>query len=189
MINLKLLIKQAILLPLIFFIPTTIAGCLVEGYSFIGQHGSEITITNNHLAKIFVNTGAILSGISCILLAIGISMVHKKFYFTSTLITLWGISMVSNGLVPMGSPMHGIYGLGAVLMIMPFVACYELKNEIKNQTFFRITIVSGIVIFIYLWSIFVRLDPLELRGLTQRIASAFIFGWISYLSYYMLRLK
>jgi hypothetical protein len=68
-------------------------------------------------------------------------------------------------------------------MILPFVACYELKNEIINQKFFTISLISGAVIFIYLWSMLVGLDPSNYKGLTQRIASLFIFGWIAYLAF------
>ncbi len=179
----KYLIKQATLLPLFFFVPLFIAASMVDGYSHIKQHGSEITITSFHAAKAFLNSGAILTGISCLLLALGVLLIFKKYFITSALVALFGISMISNGIYPMGTMMHGIYGMGVVLMILPFVACYELKNESLNQSFFTISLFSGFVIFIYLWSIFVGLDPSNYRGLTQRIASIFIFGWIAYLAF------
>lgn len=179
----KYLIKQAKILPLLFFVPLYISASMVDGYSHIKQHGSEITISGFDTAKMLLNSGAILSGISCVILALGILINFRKYFITSALLTLFGISMVSNGIYPMGTMMHGIYGMGLVLMILPFVACYELKNEGLNRSFFTISIFCGFVIFFYLWSIFVNLDPSNFRGLTQRVASIFIFGWIAYLAF------
>jgi hypothetical membrane protein len=179
----KNLIKQAIIIPILFFIPVFISGSLVDGYNLISQHASEITITDFGTAIRILNIGAILTGLSCIVLAIGIIFNFKKFYITSVLLTIFGISMVSNGLFPMGTIMHGFYGIGLTLMILPFVACYELKSEILEKQFFTISLVCGFIIFIYLWSMLVGLDPSNYRGLTQRIASLFIFGWIAYLAF------
>ena len=42
----KYLIKQAIIIPILFFIPVFIAGFLTDGYNLIEQHASEITLTD-----------------------------------------------------------------------------------------------------------------------------------------------
>lgn len=181
------LIKQAVFLPLLFFSALYISASMVDGYSHIAQHGSEITITEFETAKTILNTGAILTGVSCILLALGVVLQFRKYALTSLLLSLFGISMVSNGLYPTGSPMHGFYGMGMVLMILPFMACYELKNENLKPLFFRISLICGALNFIYLWSVFVGLDPADYRGLTQRIASVFIFGWIAIFAYQLNR--
>ena len=180
----KYLIKQAVLIPLLFFIPVFISGFLVDGYDLIRQHASEITLTDNNLAKNILSTGAILTGVSCILFSIGLIYSKKKAnIFSSILLTFFGLSMISNGLYPMGNPMHGLYGVGLTLMILPFVACYEWKGTRINVNFFSITIVLGLLIFFYFWLILVGLDPINYKGLTQRIASIFIFGWIAYMAY------
>lgn len=179
----KYLLKQATFLPILFFIPVFVAGFLVPDYNLIRQHASEITITEFENAKLIINSGAILTGLSCILFAIGIMVNYKKYYFTSILLIIFGISMLSNGIYPMGTIMHGLYGIGLTLIITPFVACYELKNDISNKLFFTISLISGSVIFIYFWSMLIGLDPADYRGLTQRMASVFIFGWIAYFAY------
>ena len=177
----KYFIQQARLIPFLFFIPVLIAGGLVEGYSIISQHGSEITLTENHSAIALVNTGAISSGLSCILLAIGLFYFFgKRHLFSGILLLLFGTSMISNGLVAMGSPMHGIYGMGLSFMILPFVAMYELKGTSVDRRFFSLTILAGCILFVYFWALLVGLDPAEYRGLTQRIASVFIFGWVAF---------
>jgi hypothetical membrane protein len=180
----NLLIKQALLLPLYFFVPVLIAGILTADYSAISQHASEITLTDNLTAITVLNTGAILTGLSCILLSIGLIRVSKKRSLLSAILLLiFGISMISNGLYPMGNPMHGFYGIGLSMMILPFVSCYEFKGSSIDKKYFPITIIAGLVIFIYFWSMLVGLDPAEYRGLTQRIASVVIFGWVAYLAF------
>ena len=91
--------------------------------------------------------------------------------------------MVSNGLVPMGNPMHGFYGIGLSLVVLPFICCCELKNVIEEKYFFNLSIISGIIILIYFWAMLVGLDPLNYHGLTQRLGSIVIFGWIAYAAY------
>ncbi|MFT5336700.1 MAG: putative membrane protein [Luteibaculaceae bacterium] len=180
----NLLIKQALLLPLYFFVPVLIAGILTADYSAISQHASEISLTDNLTAITVLNTGAISTGLSCVLLSIGLIRVSKKKNVLSAiLLIIFGISMISNGLFPMGNPMHGFYGIGLSMMILPFVSCYELKGSSIDKKYFPITIIAGLVIFIYFWSMLVGLDPSEYRGLTQRISSVVIFGWVAYLAF------
>ncbi len=83
----------------------------------------------------------------------------------------------------MANPMHGFYGMGLSLMILPFVVCYELKTILLEQKFYTVTLLCGLIIFVYLWSMLVGLDPSAYRGLTQRLASVVIFGWLSYVAY------
>ena len=184
----KLFIKQAILSPLYFFVPILVAGIRTTEYSAISQHASEITLTSNSTAITIFNTGEILTGLSCILLSVGLIIMNKrKNLISAVLFIIFGISMISNGLYPMGNPMHGFYGIGLSVMILPFVSCYEFKGSIINKRYFPITIGVGLVIFIYFWSMLVGLDPADYRGLTQRIASLVIFGWIAYTSYELIK--
>lgn len=180
----NLLLRQAILLPLYFFVPVLIAGALTTNYSFISQHASEITLTDNATAIALLKTGAILSGLSCIFLSIGMIRIWKtKHLLSAILLIVFGVSMISNGLYPMGNPMHGFYGIGLCLMILPFVSCYEFKGSSIDKRYFPITITAGLIIFIYFWSMLVGLDPSEYKGLTQRIGSVLMFGWIAYLAF------
>lgn len=179
----KYLIKQAIIIPIFYFIPVLVAGLLVENYDLVKQHASEITISNFYYAKLIINIGFILTGLSIILFALGIIGNLKKLYISSILLIIFGLSMVSNGLYPMGNNMHGFYGIGLSQMLLPFVVCYELKNENIKKLFFNISLITGFVIFIYFWTMIIGFDPSNYKGLTQRVASAFIFGWLAYFAF------
>ncbi|HEX8548160.1 MAG TPA: DUF998 domain-containing protein [Cytophagaceae bacterium] len=99
------LIRQAKLIPLLFFIPVFFSGFLVDGYDSIRQHASEVALSNFIVAKLISNAGAILTGLSCIFLSIGI-LNTRKYYICSVLFMIFGVSMISNGIYPMGTPMH-----------------------------------------------------------------------------------
>jgi len=103
----KYMIKQAIIIPILFFVPVFIWGFLINNYYLIEHHASEITLTDFDIAKTLINSGAILTGLSCVVMAIVIILNFKKFIMTSILLLIFGISMISNGLYPMGTIMHG----------------------------------------------------------------------------------
>ena len=177
----NVLFKQAWLLPFYFFIPVTIAGFLVDDYSSIAEHGSALSLSDNATARTLLSTGAISAGVSCILLALGVVLkTREKHLLSGVLLMLFGTSMISNGLYPMGDPMHGIYGMGLSMMLVPFVVCYEVKGPAVRTRFYTVTLIAGLVNFVYFWALLVGVDPVEYSGLTQRIASLFIFGWIAY---------
>ena len=75
----KYFIKQGIIIPIFFFVPLIIAGILVPNYNAVKQQASEITISNIESAINIINTGALLTGLSCFLLAFGIILKFKKF--------------------------------------------------------------------------------------------------------------
>src|SRR5690606_12094502 len=88
-----------------------------------------------------------------------------------------------------GSPWHGLYGIGLSIMILPFAFLYELKINQINRLTKIVSILSALFIFIYFWAMVARLDPMEQRGLTQRIFGIVVFGFISYSAYLTSRLN
>ncbi len=98
----NVLLKQAILLPLYFFVPVVVTGLLTYDHSAISQHASEITLTDNSTAKAILNPGAILMGLSCIVLSTGLTVHKRRSTLSAILLSVFGISMLSNGLYPDG---------------------------------------------------------------------------------------
>ncbi|MFK7812397.1 MAG: DUF998 domain-containing protein [Maribacter sp.] len=179
----KFLIRQAKFAPIFYFVPVFMAGLLIDDYNLVKQHASEITIASFYYAKTIINAGFILTGSSISIFALGIIIDFKKFYISSIMLIVFGISMISNGLYPMGTHMHGIHGIGLAQMLLPFIVCYEVKNENFSKLFFKLSLITGFLIFIYFWSMIVGLDPVNYMGLTQRIASAIILGWIAFFAF------
>jgi hypothetical protein len=180
----QFLIKQAILLPIIYFGSIIIAGLFANDYSHWGQHASELGINSSKSAVILFQIGIILTSISLFLLALGLLLNFKKrFLISSILVFAFGVTFIFGAIYRINSPWHGFYGLGLFIMILPFVFLYELNNLISNSTIHKISIIAGFLMFFYLWSMIARLDPINYRGLTQRLFGIVVFGWFSFISY------
>ncbi|MDY8136126.1 DUF998 domain-containing protein [Aquimarina sp. 2201CG5-10] len=184
------LLKQIIYLPILYFGTIILASFFAEGYSNIEQHASELAINKNQTAGDIFNIGIFLTGISLVLYGIGLRLNHKaQFSITSILIIIFGITFLFGVIYKIGSPWHGLYGIGISIIMLPLAFLYELKRENINRFTKNISILSTILIFFYLWAMIAGLDPAEYRGLTQRIFGGFTFGFISYTAYITSRLK
>ncbi|WP_462280298.1 DUF998 domain-containing protein [Salinivirga cyanobacteriivorans] len=181
-----LLIKQAIFLPVIYFASIIIAAFFANEYSHIGQHASELGINANKTAVIIFQVGIILTSISLILLSLGLVVNFKKqFSLFAFLVFLFGVTFIFGAIFPIGSPWHGFYGLGLFIMIAPFVFLYELNRMIEKKSLHILSIVAGALIFLYLWAMVARLDPMEYRGLTQRLFALVVLGWFSIVAWHL----
>lgn len=180
----NILIKQAIYVPIIYFGTVILAGLFAVDYSHFGQHASELAINENALAGMIFNIGIFITGISMILYGIGlISKFGKSLSITAFLIAVFGITFLFGAVYAIGSPWHGLYGIGLSTMMLPFAFLYETnKIEISNLAK-NLSIITAAVLFFYFWAMVARLDPMELRGLTQRIFGIFLFGFLSYSAY------
>jgi hypothetical protein len=179
----KLLIKQAIFLPVIYFGFIILASLFAVNYSHMGQHASELGINPAKSAVIIFQAGVLLTSLSMMLLAIGLAAQYgKRFTISALLIFAFGVTFVFGAIFPIGSPWHGAYGIGLFIMILPFVFLYEL-NELKTKQLHNFSIAAGFLMFFYFWLMIARLDPVEYRGLTQRLFGLVVFGWFSYIAY------
>ncbi len=182
------LIKQAMCLPVIYFGFIFIAGIPAEEYSHLGQHASELGINGNNAAVILFKTGVLLTSISLFLLATGLWVSYKKrFLLTGILTFTFGVTFVFGAIYPIGSPWHGFYGFGLFIMILPFVFLYESRGLLHKKLLERLSVVAGLLMFLYLWSVIAGLDPVNYRGLTQRLFGVVVFGWFAMLSNYLSR--
>lgn len=183
-------LKQGKYLPLLYFGTVIIAGLFASDYTHIGQHASELAINENQTAGSVFNIGVFLTGLSAIFYGIGLILKFKsQFTVTSVLTIVFGITFLFGAIYKIGSPWHGLYGIGLSIMMLPFAFLYEMKNFDINRKTKIISIVSAFVIFFYFWAMVARLDPIEQRGLTQRIFGVFVFGFISYSAYVTHKLK
>lgn len=185
-----LLVKQAIFLPIIYFGFIIIAGFFANDYTHLGQHASELGINSSKSAVILFKVGIWLTSISLFTLAVGLLLNFKKrFLLSSILIFAFGVTFIFGAVYPIGSPWHGFYGLGLFIMILPFVFLYELGGQLNNKAVHRISITAGLIMFFYLWTMIAGLDPINYRGLTQRLFGIVVFGWFSFISYHLSKLK
>ena len=178
------LIKQGIFLPLIYFGFIFLAGAFANDYSHVGQHASELGINSSKIAVLIFQLGIMLTSVSLFFLALGLKLNYKgRFNLSSIMISAFGITFVFGAVFPITSPWHGLFGFGLFIMMLPFVFLYELNQLIAGKFLYRISLAAGLLMFIYLWAVVARLDPVDYRGLTQRLFGIVVFGWFSFISY------
>jgi len=186
----RLLLKQATYLPLIYFIPIILAGLFASDYHHVGQHVSELALTANSTAVTIFNIGMAMTGISLILFGTGLLLCFKgRFILSAVLTILFGITFVFNAIFLFGSPWHGLYGIGMCVMLIPFIFLYEQKGLMNGAAPKIISIIVGLLSFLYFWSMVVQLDPVSLRGLTQRLFATIVFGWYAFVSFKLSRIE
>lgn len=138
------LVSQAIFIPLIYFSFIIIAGLFANNYSHLGQHASELGINSHSTPGNLFKIGILATSCSLFLLSIGLILnFRSKFSSTFSLIFIYGITFIFGVIFPIGSPWHGLYGFGLIVIIIPFLFLYELNNMIAKKTVHVISIIAG----------------------------------------------
>jgi hypothetical protein len=182
----SLLVAGLIPLPW-FLLWSTIAGTLAPGYSAISQHASEFTLVSG-LPRTLLNLAAIGSGGAFIAFAIGLWLESgRRLAIGAFCWLLFGAAMVSNGIWPMGTPLHGLYALGVANLIAPALSLLELEKLRDSKLAFYATAWVSVCGIVYLWMNLVGVDPQHLRGLTQRIFSSINSLWPAVIAILLLR--
>ena len=182
----NLLIKQAKFLPLIYFGSIVLASLFAVDYSQVGQHASELALNENKLTAKLFNTGMFITGISLLIFSVGLILVFKKqFLITATLIAIFGATYIVASFVPIGSRWHDLYAIGISLTMLPFAFLSEESEYRLSRYTKTISIVCSVIIFTYLWCVINRFDPMEYRGLTQRVFGITVFSFLSYIAFHL----
>lgn len=180
-----LLIRQAIVIPLgAMLVPILIAFSL-PGYSSLSQHISEVALLEHPIALV-QRAAALTAGVSILLFSVGLILAPIGIFgFSAFAATLVGASMISNGVVVMGSPLHGLYGLGIFMTLVPAFFATEFSASFGPQPICKVSMAVAVFTLLYFWLMLSGLDPEGFRGLSQRIATVVIFGWYSLAAYFL----
>jgi hypothetical protein len=120
----------------------------------------------------------IVIGLSMCVFGVGLSAVtNGRARFTLIATCLLGASFVSAGIWTLDNPLHLLYNLSIVMIIVPVACALELKTFIRSAWFasFCLT-VSFIHVFMF-WSIYAGFIPQDVAGLIQRIWTLVLVGW------------
>ena len=173
----KSLLLKAGFVPLpAWLMITTIAGFIATDYNPIASHVSVMTLQDGP-AHLLANLAALLAGGALILFGIGIWVHSRRLVSVGALgWLLFGIAMITNGIWPMGSPMHGLYIIGIFNIIAPAMTLLDIRNDALREKLHAITAFVSLSGVTYLWLALTGFEPDGYAGLFQRI-----FGSINYL--------
>jgi hypothetical protein len=172
-----ILIKLGAVVPIVAMLIPVLIAFTLPGYSSISQHISAVALLDHPIAVI-QRAAAIATGVSVFLFGVGLVLVAPgSFRFTAVAASAVAAAMVSNGIVVMGSPLHGLYGLGLFMALVPALFAAELPREWRDRGVAQLSMACAVFNLAYLWLLFSGLDPAGFRGLTQRIAIVVTWGW------------
>jgi len=176
------------LVPLPWFLFwTSVAAVFAPGYNPLAQHASEL-LQAPTLASICGRIAAIGSGMGFVAFSIGVWRESGRRIAVGAICwMIFGVSMLTNGLWPMGHPMHGFYTIGIANIIAPAMSHIELSAWSANRRAYAVTAVVSIAGIVYLWLNVVGADPEGFRGLTQRMFSSINSLWPFLVALYLLR--
>ena len=174
----KWLVAQAVVMPVLCLLEI-VAGVLAPGYDSLSQHLSALGTDGSATAR-FVNGSAFAVGASAILFALGAqALAPRRWVMSPLLLLIFGVSILSNGWFPMGSPLHGLYGIGMVVTIVPLVLAVEFAPRLPSPAYRHYALLTTVASFAYLWLLVTGADPHGLAGATQRIASLITYAWFA----------
>ncbi|MDN3646305.1 DUF998 domain-containing protein [Pontixanthobacter aestiaquae] len=146
----------------------------VPGHDPVSQHMSELVFGPAWAA--WVDTAlTVVAGISVCLFAVGAA--YSRAWFTALNAFAFGAAMISSGIVPTGSPLHGLYGLALFSVLVPASFAAEALAPQNKSGLVLYSLATSTFGLIYMWALLIGLDPEGLSGLTQRIATLVAFIW------------
>lgn len=175
-------IRQSLFLPLASLLVPALFALGVPHYSSVGQHVSELQLLDHPIAAV-MRIAPIICGLSILLFGIGACLhARSRFVFTALASAAVAANFISSGIFVSGDPLHGLYGIGFFIPLVP--ACFAAESGLGPRVL-RVSLAIAVISTAYLWLNISGLDPY--RGVTQRIAIVVILGWYSFASLQLLR--
>lgn len=155
----------------------------VPHYASMSQHMSELQLLHHPVSTV-MRIAPVVAGLSVLLFGIGACLIApSRFAFTALTSAAVAANFISGGLFPAGDALHGLYGIGFFIPLIP--ACFAAEAG-RGRGVLRVSLASAVMLMAYMWLNVSGLDPY--RGLTQRFAIFLTFGWYAYASYQLLRM-
>jgi len=178
MAKLKSALLKAGYIPLpAWLIITTLAGFLATDYNPITSHVSVMTLQDSP-AHMLANIAALLTGIALIAFGAGIWVHSRRTVSVGALgWLLFGVAMITNGIWPMGSPMHGFYIIGIFNIIAPAMTLLDIRDEELRERMHMATAFVSLSAMTYLWLALTGFEPDGYSGLFQRVFGSINYFW------------
>lgn len=161
----------------VWLILSTVAGFLAIDYNPIASHVSVMTLQDGP-AHALVNLGALAAGITSIVFGGGIWSVSRRVFSAGGFCWIvFGVSMIANGIWPMGGPMHGLYIIGIVNILAPALSLLDIRDNALRGRLHGVTVFVSLSAVFYVWLLLNGFDPEGYSGLTQRVFGSINLLW------------
>lgn len=170
--------QQAVYVPIGAMLALIVFGFTVPGYSSISQHLSELGLLPG-LPPRAVQAASGINGAAIVIFSLSLLTEGRRFALTSLTSTIFGVAMLSNGVFTIGSPLHGLYGIGMFSVLTPLFFLVELGTHSSTRIRW-VSCWTSLLGMAYVWFMVTGQDPPSYHGLTQRIALLPAFGWYTF---------
>ncbi|NAS30510.1 DUF998 domain-containing protein [Flavobacteriaceae bacterium R38] len=158
--------KQAYIIPVLAIVNITL-GLFVSGYDVTSQRISELALETPFIAYTH-RIADIIIGISMCIFALQAFSVVKG-YFSLLTILAFGLTWIFAGVFILTSPLHDIYGLTTVLIIIPLIFVIEYREVLKSNYFQTYSIITSLIHIIFFWFFNYGFFSQDNVGITQRV--------------------
>jgi len=162
----SLLIRQAFIIPVFAIINITL-GLFVSGYDVVTQRISELALETPFFAYTH-RIANIIIGISMCAFAVGAFKIEKA-YFSLLTIFAFGLTWIFAGIFILTSPLHDIYGLTSILIIIPLIFVIEYRDVLKSKYFETYSILTSLLHVMFFWFFNYGFFSQDYVGITQRV--------------------
>lgn len=159
-------LKQAYIIPVLAIINITL-GLFVSGYDAVSQRISELALETPFIAYTHRIIDIII-GISMCVFALQIFRIVKG-YFTFLTIFAFGLTWIFAGVFILTSPLHDVYGLTTILIIIPLIFVIEYRDVLKSNYFQTYSIITSLIHIMFFWFFNYGFFSQDKVGITQRV--------------------
>ena len=188
-------LRVGVAIPFIYIGTIIVSSLFYPGYSQSRQFVSELGASGAPHPWIF-NAGLALTATATIIAAFGFLRAFESLaanpvlaWLTSTIVSIFGVSLLMGGLFPLPDPRHSAYELQKVVLVGPMLFAATLwkhdKARLLNILLLAIN-VALVVMFLLVMGVG-GVATRENAGILQRLAILTTIPWIGIGAYWLLR--
>lgn len=173
---LKTMISLGLIIPILFWAITIIAGNIHGNYTHYKNVISELGAIGTK-SEIFTSSAFVLLSILCFLFSIGFYISSKKLKLSiipSILTFSMPIAILWAGIFPLKNEFHNFTGPLPLFMILGAILTFVLWRKNERLKKLRILSLISFIIMLFLFLRFIEPFGYEFEGLVQRF---FYLGW------------
>ncbi|WP_086932929.1 DUF998 domain-containing protein [Agarilytica rhodophyticola] len=175
-----LAVKQAMFIP-VFAFYNIFVGLFAADYSVISQHISELALESPFFAYSHRLTDILIGLSMCLFSTVCLSIAKAKFTFLTMF--AFGITWIFAGIFILTSPLHDIYGLTTILIVVPVLFALEMRDYYLSRNFQNLCVLVTLIHTVFFWFFNYGFMPFEYKGVTQRVWVAITLVWYGLAAY------
>jgi len=177
-----ILVKQAMLIP-VFALYNIFLDLFLSGYGIEYPYISGLAIDSPFFAYSHRLTDILIGLSMCLFSFACLSIAKAKFTFLTMF--SFGIIWLFDGIFMMKNPLHDVYVLTTILLIVPVVFALEMSEFYASKNFRNFCVLVTVIHVVFFWFLGFGLMPIEYKFIIQRVWVAITLFWYGISAYKM----